>query len=63
MNFKDITKIMDERSKHKVYCKCGHSIVLPPKLDFKICSWCGCRVVNQRKMFKEKLLDKLKEKK
>ena len=43
MNFKDQKKLMEEASKYKYYCKCGHTVVIYPfeKRERKICSWCG----------------------
>jgi len=36
-------KLAEEQSKYKVYCKCGHSVVIYPinKTNRKLCSWCG----------------------
>lgn len=44
-------KLMKERTKYRVYCKCGHSMVFYPieNKDKKICSWCGNYVYKDNK--------------
>lgn len=59
---KEISKLIEERNKFKIKCNCGHSIVIQPNKDYKICSWCGNKVINKRKIFKENLLEKLEGK-
>lgn len=59
---KEISKLIEEKNKFKVKCICGHSIVISPRKDYKICSWCGKKVVNKRKIFKENLLEKMEGK-
>lgn len=51
-------RLDNERSKYKVYCKCGHSIIIYPfeKKDKKICSWCGYYVYKNKKL---EFIDKL----
>ena len=51
-------KMLEERTKYKVYCKCGHGEVFYPfeKKNKKICSWCGYYVYkNKRIEFKDRL--------
>ena len=52
-------KILEEYSKHKVYCKkCGHPVLFLPfeNKEKKICSWCGHYIyLNEKIEFKEKL--------
>lgn len=45
-------KLMEERTKYRVYCKCGHSIVFFPveHKDKKLCSWCGYYVYRNKKV-------------
>ncbi len=45
-------KLMEERTKYRVYCKCGHSIVFFPveHKDKKLCSWCGNYVYRNKKI-------------
>lgn len=45
----------------KVWCKCGHSIVMKYNEEGKICTFCGKYVPNKRKEFKEKLKSMLGE--
>lgn len=51
-------KIMEERYRFKIYCKCGHSLVIFPfeHKNKKICSYCGNYVyTNKHEEFKERL--------
>lgn len=56
---KNINKRMiEERAKFRIYCDCGHSMVLFPfeHRNKKICSYCGKYVYkNEKEKFKEKL--------
>lgn len=58
------SKLSNERTKYKVYCKCGHSMILYPcehKIK-KICTWCGNYVYkNDLEKFKDLLTNKKKE--
>ena len=45
----------------KTKCMCGHIIVMSYKNPFKICSYCGRKVLNKRISFKEKLKSMLEE--
>ena len=44
-NLKDV-KLMDDLSKCKYKCKCGHSVIFPAdrKREWTVCGWCGCRI-------------------
>lgn len=51
-------KMVEERTKFRIYCDCGHSMVLFPfeHRNKKICSYCGKYVYkNEKEKFKEKL--------
>ena len=50
-----------QRSKYKVYCKCGHSMVIA-KEDRSLCSWCNhwCYRTPQIE-FRYKTIEKLKK--
>lgn len=51
-------KLLEEKSKYKYYCKCGHSMYIFPMehVNKKICSWCKNYVyVNKKEEFKDKL--------
>lgn len=41
-------------------CKCGHTVYMSNLTNFCICSWCGRKVENKRKKFKEIIKEKLK---
>ena len=51
LSFNDMTKLFDSYSKRKVYCNCGHSLIMPLNKDKKICKWCG------RYVFKDKRVE------
>ena len=51
-------RLDNERSKYKVYCRCGHSLTIYPmeKKIKKLCSWCGHYVyINKRVEFMDKI--------
>lgn len=57
-------KILKERAKYRVYCKCGHSMLIYPfeHKDKKICKHCGCYAYrNELVKFKDILIQKRKE--
>ena len=57
MEFGDIRKLHEAMIKIRVKCKCGHSIVVPPKIDRVICSWCKNYVYKDPKeQFKHNLI-------
>ena len=61
MTTKEDTRYFNERAKHKVKCKCGHSIAMKPTLNKILCRWCGNYVYKEQKdEFKDALLRKLK---
>lgn len=48
-----LTKYMVEAS---VKCKCGHTVLVPRRIDKKICTWCGNYVFrNKEDEFKYRL--------
>ena len=55
-----------ERDKHKYYCSCGHSVIIPYNRDKKMCSWCNHWVhkkkLDERRYFKDKLRQLLNRK-
>lgn len=58
MKFSTSKKIFEERYEHKVYCSCGHSVVIFPfeHKNKKVCSYCGKYVYKDKKEeFKERL--------
>ena len=59
---KDDEKLIELRTKYRVYCKCGHSLAFYPfeHRSKKICSWCKKYVyINEKTEFKERLGKKL----
>ena len=50
-------KFMEELSKHKVKCKCGHVLVIVEK-KCDICTWCGRKVYRSKK---DEFEDKIKK--
>lgn len=58
---KEDTRYFEERAKHRIKCKCGHSISIPNCINKTLCSWCGNYVYkNEKDKFKNILLKKLK---
>ena len=56
-------RMSEEYDKVKIKCKCGHRVVVPMWVDKKICSWCGKYVYrNKKEEFKDKVKQKIKEK-
>lgn len=52
------TKLIDERHKYRIKCKCGHIVHIYPfeRRNKKICSWCKHYVyINHKEEFKEKV--------
>ena len=53
--------MMLEYDKVKYRCKCGHRMVIPPKLDKVVCDWCGKYVFkDKKKEFEYRLREKMK---
>ena len=44
-----IQKRVNALNKNRVYCKCGHSIVITNKYKKVICTWCGHMVFLDKK--------------
>ena len=43
---------LHEQLKHLIVkCKCGHMMLMPVQQDFKICSYCGHKVLNNTKLY------------
>ena len=58
-DWKRMNKIFEEIQQHTYKCKCGHSVVIPPKEKSKICWWCNKIVFKNEK---EEFIYTLKEK-
>lgn len=41
LNFKDMEKYVEAKSKYRVKCKCGHTMSITNKYKREICSYCG----------------------
>ena len=57
-------KLYEEASKYRIYCQCGHSVVIYPtdKNRKKLCSWCKKYVfVNENEEFKYRMSEMLKK--
>ena len=55
------TKFIDELSKYKVKCKCGHTQILTNRFDRVLCSYCGNYIYRDKKtefMYKLKDIEK-----
>lgn len=60
----NIDKIQTERTQHRYYCKCGHSVIIRPKLDRTLCHWCNNLVFkNKQDEFRYRMQEQLKRKK
>ena len=48
-----------ERDKHKYYCSCGHSVIIPYDKDKKMCTWCKHWVIkkdiDEKRFFRDKV--------
>ena len=54
-------KFLEELSKHKVKCKCGHTMIII-NIPFDICTWCGRKVYRSKKdEFEDKLRREMKK--
>lgn len=61
MTIKEDTRYFNERAKHKVKCKCGHTVSIPSFMNKKLCTYCGKYIYKEAKdEFKDILLRKLK---
>ena len=59
---KEIMKLEDTRADVKVKCKCGHVMIVPPRKDKVVCTWCGKYVFKSKEdEFKFRLLNKLSQ--
>lgn len=61
VNNQELSMILNDITKTRVRCACGHSVVIPTRKDKKICSWCGNYVFKDKETefkyrFKENLL-------
>lgn len=53
---KEVAIFSDKVAKYKVYCKCGHSILIKPRIDRVICHHCGNYVYRTKQIeFRYKL--------
>ena len=54
-------KFIDELSKYKYTCSCGHTLVILRPKTKKLCKWCGHYVyVNEKEKEKEEFKKKMK---
>ncbi len=58
---KELTLLLNDMTKSRVKCSCGHSVLIPTRKDKTICSWCGNYVFRNKQdefkyRFKENLL-------
>ena len=54
-------KETEERDKHKYYCECGHSVIIPYNKDKKMCSWCKHWVYKKEKDERRYFRDKMRQ--
>ena len=60
MNFKELTKYVDEVQNFMYKCKCSHTVMIAKAKKYVICSHCGRRVYrNKEEEFKNRLEEKL----
>lgn len=61
-DFKTMVLLDEDRAKHKRYCYCGHSVVLPDnsKANKVLCTHCGRYIYkNKKEEFKDRLLSSM----
>ena len=57
---KELDKILNDITKSRIKCKCGHSVVLPNRADKAICNWCGNYVFKNKEVeFKHRVKENL----
>ena len=57
----NVRKIMNERTNHRYYCKCGHTVIIRPNVDKILCHWCNNWVFkDKQEEFKYRLKEKMK---
>lgn len=49
LTYKEIIKKTHEIVQDRILCQCGHSILIPPQIDKKVCTWCGRYVFKNKK--------------
>ena len=58
---KEFMRMMSEYDKAKYKCRCGHKMIIPPKMDKVVCDWCGKYVFkDKKKEFEYRLREKMK---
>ena len=45
----ELVKIMEDMTKARKICKCGHSVLLTSRDNKQICGWCGEYVFKDKK--------------
>lgn len=61
MTIGEYNRMVKEYEKVRVYCKCGHSVIIPAWVDRKLCNWCGRYVKQDKKTkFKYELRKKMR---
>lgn len=66
MGIKKDIKMFDFYTKVSQYCpNCGHTMIIPSQINYKICNWCGNKVYRTKECeFKDKFkLAQIKENK
>lgn len=49
------------REKHKYYCQCGHSVVIPYNKDKKMCTWCKHWIIKKNIDERRYFIDKMRQ--
>ena len=61
MNYKQLSKYLNEIQKYMHTCKCGHRVLVSNGYTYNICNWCGRKVYrSEQDEFKEKMQRRLK---
>lgn len=56
MTYKEEQRLLDTKTKYRIKCKCGHTVMIYPfeHRKRKICDWCGKYVyANEKEQFKD----------
>lgn len=62
--FSNDMRLIEERARFRVYCKCGHGTLFFPfeHKDKKVCSWCGYYIYKDKQAeFSDKLKKEFKK--
>lgn len=59
---KEIERLIKFECENTYKCKCGHSLVIYPKENKKLCRWCGKYVYKSKQdEFKDKLINVIRK--